>query len=372
MVMNYTTNRKIAKGTRVLVAMSGGVDSSLAAYRLKKDGFEVVGVTMNLKPPPAGETGDSESQSPGAYEEAVKVAADIGIEHHVLDLHDVFEKRVMEPTRLEYGRGRTPNPCVMCNRFMKFEFLMEKAKELGCEYIATGHYARVVKDNAGWHILRGIDQEKDQSYFLAFLTSEKLERILFPLGWDTKESIRREAEGAGLSTARRPESQDLCFFTPGSEGNEFGGIVIEDKPGDIVTTKGEVVGQHEGISGYTIGQRKGIPGGMVERMYVVEIDPVNNRIVVGTDDECYSKSFKVDGVSFVDGERGRKQLESGAEVQVRYRTMAVKGTVRMDDDGNGVVQLEWPVRAVTPGQISVWYTGDEVIGAGVIKEITGR
>lgn len=355
--------------------MSGGVDSGMAAYRLAQAGLDVTGITMHLVPvrdrPRSGAqaTGEKVCCSLETAESARGVAARIGIPHYMLNLADLFEEKVMGPTRSEYARGRTPNPCVLCNRYMKFDILFGRAEQLGITYVATGHYARITRDSTGLHLLKGVDPEKDQSYFLAFLTENEMDRILFPLGWDTKESVRAEAARIGLRVADRPESQDLCFFASGFELPESEETVIVGEPGEIVTTDGMVIGRHQGIGGYTIGQRKGIPGGMPGRMYVVGIDSEANRVVVGPDEELYSSRFTIEDVSLVSEDRDRRRLDDDLSVQVRYRTEPVSGKVQLSGDGTGSIVLEREVRAITPGQIAVWYSGDEVLGAGTIRTV---
>ncbi len=366
--------RNIPKGTKILVAMSGGVDSSVAAYRLVQAGFEVVGVTMHLVPvedkPTSGAQASDERAccSIAAAEDARRVADKIGIPHYMLNLAGMFDEKVMGPTRAEYARGRTPNPCVLCNRYMKFDALFERAAQLGCTHVATGHYARIVDDETGLHLLRGVDPDKDQTYFLAFLTADELETIIFPLGWDTKASIREEASNIGLNVADRPESQDLCFFTSGTEKDGIG-AVGKGQPGEIVLTDGSAVGVHDGIDRFTIGQRKGVPGGMAEKMYVIHIDVEHDRVVIGTEKDLYASEFTIDDISLVSGDRETPVKFTNVEIQVRYRTKPVNGTVELLEGGTGVIQLEHPVRAITPGQVAVWYSGEEVIGAGTILSV---
>jgi tRNA-specific 2-thiouridylase len=362
--------RNIPLGTRVLAAMSGGVDSSVAARRLVEAGFDVIGITMHLVPtenrPRSGAqvSDDRACCSVAAAEDARRVAASIGIPHYILNLADEFEEKVMGPTRNEYARGRTPNPCVLCNRYMKFDVLFKRAEQLGCTHVATGHYARIVHGSDGLHLLRGIDPQKDQSYFLSFLTEKELERIIFPLGWETKESVREEAARIGLKVADRPESQDLCFLATGPVESSY--LHADKKPGQIVLTDGTVIGEHNAISGFTIGQRKGVPGGMPEKMYVVGIDAEHNRVIVGKEEDLYSSEFSIDDVSLVSDERGRQALKDEVDVQVRYRTEAVKGKVNLKTGG---VSLAKPVRAITPGQAAVFYSGEEVIGGSTIEEV---
>jgi tRNA-specific 2-thiouridylase len=366
----------IAPGTRVLVAMSGGVDSSVAAYRLVKAGMDVVGVTMHLvsqmnKPIAGAQASDDRACcSLAAAEDARRVAAKLQIPHYVLNLAGLFEERVVEPSRAEYARGRTPNPCILCNRHMKFDVLFMRAGQLGCTHVATGHYAGIAHDSDGWHLLKGIDPVKDQSYFLAFLTEKELPRIVFPVGTETKEAVKSEARRIGLKVADRPESQDLCFFAKGREP-----VKADDpfhsphNPGEFVLTDGTVVGIHEGISRYTVGQRRGLPGGMHEPLYVIEIDPETNRVVVGIEAECFRPRFEVEDVSFVSENRDRGRLEGEVDIRVRYRTEPVTGMVTLTGGRAGRVELAKPVRAITPGQAAVFYDANEVLGAGTISKV---
>ncbi len=357
--MPYDIKRNLPEDSKILVAMSGGVDSTVAASRLVRAGFEIVGVTMQLVP----------WEDISAIESARRMAGEIGIPHFVVNLSDLFEEKVMAPARAEYSSGRTPNPCVLCNRFMKFDSLFKHADQMGCTHIATGHYARITEDSSGLHLLRGIDTEKDQSYFLAVLTEKELARIIFPLGNDTKKSIRDEAVKIGLDAADRPESQDLCFFASSHDTSNSDLLMVDSSPGEIVKTDGTVVGRHDGIGGYTIGQRKGVPGGMPEKMFVVEIDPESNRVIIGTDKECYSSKFTVRDVSFVSQERDSARLDDYVGVQVRYRTRPVPGKIQLTEKNNAEIELYEPVRAITPGQIAVWYSDNEVLGAGTILEV---
>jgi len=355
----------IAPGTRVLVAMSGGVDSSVAAAKLLEMGMEVVGVTMRLvRDETCGVDEEKACCSLEAAKVARKVAYSLGIPHEMIDLSEDFESMVLKPALDMYASGLTPNPCAMCNRFIKFDALFKLAESLRCMYIATGHYSRITCDSEGLHLCRGVDPEKDQSYFLAYLTHDKLEKIIFPLGWSTKSSVREKASRLCLWNADRAESQDLCFLS-GDEGGLRHLRGEQVAPGEIVLTDGTVIGYHTGIHNYTVGQRKGLPGGQPEPLYVVEIDPSTNRVIVGTDDETYVREFNVQEVSLVDPKRDEPRLEN-VMVQVRYRMNPVPGSVILEGE-KGTVRLETPVRAVAPGQIAVFYKGDEVIGAGMIS-----
>lgn len=364
---------RLRPGSRVLVAMSGGVDSSVAAYRLLRAGMEVTGCTMRLVS--SGNCSSEDTEVKGektccsieAARIARKTANKLGIRHVVLDLKDDFYKYVIEPSRMEYLKGRTPNPCILCNRYIKFKILLDSAIDAGCTYIATGHYARIIEDGTGLHLYRGIDVEKDQSYFLAYLTEGEMANVIFPLGWDKKETIREEAKNAGLEAADRFESQDLCFTLmssalKGSRAGESG------HSGEIVTTGGKVIGYHNGVENYTIGQRKGLPGGQLTPIYVLDIDPTTNRIIVGNDMDSAASKFQIEDVSLVSRARDLARLDEAVEIQVRYRTKPVKGYVKISGV-EGQVELEEPVRAITPGQVAVWYLNSEVCGAGIIRKV---
>jgi cysteine desulfurase len=362
--------RGIPRGSKVLIAMSGGVDSSIAASRLREAGMDVVGVTMHLASEAdcrgVGEAlgGERACCSIGAARDAGAIAEALGISHHVIDLSKAFQDFVINPTRHGYLSGRTPNPCVLCNRFIKFDVLFSWAEKLGCSHIATGHYARIVKDYAGMHLLRGVDPAKDQSYFLAYLNEAQLEKIVFPLGWDVKDSIREEARSLGLTSADREESQDLCFVAPGPQEK-----IAKPGEGEIVTLDGTIIGYHTGIEGYTRGQRKGLPGGQPEPIYVVDIDPASNRIIVGSDLENLASEFMYEDLSLVSVYRDRKRLIGDVLAQVRYRTRPIFCHVEITEMKSGVVRLMEPVRAITPGQIVVFYIDEEVLGGGTIERV---
>jgi tRNA-specific 2-thiouridylase len=346
--------------SRVLVAMSGGVDSSVAAALLKQQGHEVCGVTMKLldkKPLYA-----AQSRSCCGYDaarDAKLVADEIGIRHHVVNAVDVFRETVIADFMSEYASGRTPNPCVRCNRFVKFDYLMKKADELGCEFLATGHYA--VRE--GNRLYRGSDTKKDQAYFLYVLYSVDIERVLFPLGKMTKDEIRRIASGLHLITANKPESQDICFVEDGDYAAMLETFHCGNE-GPIVDVSGTVIGKHGGIHRYTIGQRKGL-GALGQKMFVKEINVAENTIVVGTEDDLCAKTISVTDPVFAPGIALDPCME--CDVQVRYRSKPVKAAITREGDQDVRVVFSEPVRAIAPGQSAVFYHENMVIGGGIIK-----
>jgi tRNA-specific 2-thiouridylase len=345
--------------SRILVAMSGGVDSSVAAALLKQQGHTVCGITMKLlEKKPAGSTDARSCCGYDAARDAKLVADEIGIPHYVVNAVDIFRDTVISDFMHEYDAGRTPNPCVRCNRFLKFDFLMKKANELDCEFLATGHYA--VRE--GKMLYRGADAKKDQAYFLYVLYGAAIERVLFPLGRMTKDEIRRIAAGLHLVTAHKPESQDICFVEDNDYAALFGHSLSGGGP--IADVNGAVVGRHSGIHAYTVGQRKGL-GALGQRMFVKEIRAADNTIVVGTDKDLFAASVSVTDVVLAKG----FSLDPAAEygIQVRYRSSPAKGTIVRRNEREYSVTLSEPVRAIAPGQSAVFYHGDMVIGGGIIQ-----
>lgn len=347
------------------VAMSGGVDSSVTAAKVvEKYGKEnVFGVTMRLFCYGEAEMDEKSCCSLQAVNDAKNVCDQIGIPHYAVNMEKEFEEAVIKDFVSEYGRGRTPIPCVLCNTIIKFEYLLKKVEALGANALATGHYARIERAEGEHRLLKGTDQTKDQSYFLYGLTQEQLSKTLFPLGEMKKTEVRKEASKLGLKTAEKKESQGICFVTEGRVTDWLSGKV-EMKPGDIVTTKGEKVGEHEGVVFYTVGQRKRIGGGYAEPMYVVRIDAGKNEVVIGIKEDLYGKELRYENAHWISGEI--PNLPRSCKAKIRYN-MEEDGCV-IEEEKNGLVKVTFqnPQRAITPGQSIVLYAKDQVLGGGII------
>jgi tRNA-specific 2-thiouridylase len=355
---------------RVLLGMSGGVDSSVAGYLLREHGYEVIGVTMKVWPQDCISRAEDKCCGPQAIADARGVAHSLGIPHYVVDEADQFEQLVIDYFSSEYQAGRTPNPCVMCNEKLKFGNLWSKAAALGCDYIATGHYA-VIEHRSDCAILRkGIDPRKDQSYFLFSLRQPQLRRALTPLGTMHKAQIREIAHSLGLKVADKSDSQEICFV-PGNDYKAFLRSHLGESEfhrGEIYDVEGNFVGEHGGIELFTIGQRKGLPGGSLRPRYVVDVDPETNRVIVGDADDLICDEFEVDRVNWhpiagVDAP-GNREIE--ATVKIRYNHPGTSATVMPLENNRARVRLVEPQRAVTPGQAAVIYDGDIVLGGGWI------
>jgi tRNA-uridine 2-sulfurtransferase len=376
-----------ANKQRVLLGMSGGVDSSVAAYLLQEQGYKVIGVTMKVWPQDCISRAEDKCCGPQAVADARAVAHSLGIPHYVVDEADQFEQTVINYFASEYQAGRTPNPCVMCNEKLKFGNLWGKAQALGCDYIATGHYAIIEHAVAGvadpgYAILRrGVDPRKDQSYFLFSLRQPQLQRALTPLGRMFKQDIRKIAHSLGLKVADKVDSQEICFV-PGNDYKAFlRSHLGEDEfhRGGIYDVEGNYVGQHEGIELFTIGQRKGLPGGSPRPRYVVDLDAETNRVIVGDADDLSCEEFEIDRVNWHPVARTHDPLGHAVAgvadpgnspreltVKIRYNHPGTKAGVVSLDNGRARIQLHEAQRAVTPGQAAVLYDGDVVIGGGWI------
>lgn len=345
--------------TRIAVAMSGGVDSSVAAALLLESGVEVVGITLKL-------WDDSRCCSLTDADDARAVARILSIPHYVVDAREVFEREVISPFVEEWRRGRTPSPCVQCNRRLKFGWLLERARVLGCEGLATGHYARIERDESGRaRLLRGADRAKDQSYFVVPESREVLERLLFPLGGYPKEEIRRMAADRGLPVASKPDSQDLCFLPEGGLAEFLDERLGADLPGAVVDVNGRKLGVHRGMRNYTLGQRKGLGIASSEPLFVVEKRAVTGEVVLGPRAMAVNERFSVAEAAWLADLPGNR-----FSCAVRTRsTGQITGCEVETSGGAAAVKLEKPQFAVTPGQFAVFYAGDEVLGGGWISTV---
>ena len=352
--------------------MSGGVDSSVAAAMLVQEGYDVIGVTMQIWPAMTGpeEQFDRTCCSLSAVEDARRVAAHLGIPHYVLNFKDIFEKAVIDNFIDEYRHGRTPNPCIRCNRFVKFEALLDKTRTLGAEYVSTGHYARITYDETRdrWLLKRGIDHSKDQSYALYAMTQYQLAHTLMPVGNISKDETRRLAAQLGLAVASKPDSQEICFV----ENRDYPGFLKKAvpeiaRPGPILSTSGEVIGEHQGIAFYTVGQRRGLGIATGEPLYVVEIDPDRNAIIVGRDSDLYARGLIATDLNWVSVEAISAPFAVTAKI--RYNMKDSEALLSPLTEGQVQVVFDKPQRAITPGQAVVLYDGEDVVGGGTIQKV---
>jgi tRNA-specific 2-thiouridylase len=358
---------------RIVVAMSGGVDSSVAAALLVEQGHEVVGVTLNVEPREVEAANVERADaccSLAAVEDARRVADRLGIPHYALNFRDLFRERVIDDFVSEYRRGRTPNPCIRCNEHVKFEAVLHRLHALDADLVATGHYARRDRDPATGRsrLWRGVDARKDQSYVLYPLSQALLARSVFPLGGMTKDEVRATARRLGLITADKPESQEICFVASGGYADFIAGMSPESiRPGPIVDRVGRALGEPPGIVYYTIGQRRGLFLTSTEPLFVTEIDAERNTIVVGPEPELFRTGFVVERlnwVSIAEPEAARR-----AEVRIRSRGPEVACTLEPLADGRARAGLDRPQKAITPGQAAVFYDGDLVVGGGTIDRV---
>lgn len=352
---------------RVLLGMSGGVDSSVAGYLLREQGYEVIGVTMKVWPQDCISRAEDKCCGPQAIADARGVAHSLGIPHYVVDEADQFERLVIDYFSSEYRAGRTPNPCVMCNEKLKFGNLWSKAAALGCDYIATGHYA-IIEHSGDRAVLRkGLDARKDQSYFLFSLRQPQLRRALAPLGKMTKPQIREIAHSLGLKVADKIDSQEICFV-PDNDYKAFLRSHLGENEfhrGEIYDIAGNFLGEHGGIELFTIGQRRGLPGGALQPRYVVDLDPATNRVIVGDADDLVTDEFEIDRVNW-HPVTSQHDDELECTTKIRYSHPGTRATLTRLEDGRAHVRLHDPQRAVTPGQAAVFYDDDIVLGGGWI------
>ena len=360
---------------RVVVAMSGGVDSSVAAYLLAREGYDVVGVTMRLW------VGDDEDITPDHQgccsiediEDARMVCQTLGVPHYVINVEREFREHVMDYFVAEYAAGRTPHPCIACNDRIKFDFLMRRAQMLDAQFVATGHYARVVRDETTGErsLLKGVDDGKDQSYVLYGLTAELLDHVLFPVGWYSKSEIRELAREADLHLADKQDSQDICFI-PKGDYREFLQKRLDPHPGELVHMDGRILGEHKGIEYFTVGQRRGLgikPTNPVsEPLFVTWVDPESRRVYLGPEEALYQRYVHVSAANYVGGSAPQGPVQVTAKI--RYTGLDAPATLESHPDGSATLTFDEPQRAVAPGQAAVFFQGDRVLGGGVVEATT--
>lgn len=359
------------KNKRVVVGMSGGVDSSVSAYLLKEQGYEVIGTTMQIWQDKDEEAVRIEGGccSLSAVDDARRVANKIGIKYYVMNFKDIFKEKVIDYFMEEYLRGRTPNPCIACNKYVKFEELLRRALMIDAYYVATGHYAIKEYDaeRKRYLLKKSVDTSKDQTYALYNLTQAQLEHVLFPLGMYKKDDVREIAKKIGLSVASKPDSQEICFV----EDNDYGKYIKENAPGKVVPgefrdTKGRFLGYHKGIVYYTIGQRRGLGISAEKPLYVVDIDADNNIVIVGYGDEVWGDELISCDNNFISIDKLEGEMR--VKAKIRYNAKEQDAVIKPYDDNKIFVKFDNPQRAITPGQSVVFYDGDIVVGGGIIEK----
>lgn len=359
--------------TKVMMAMSGGVDSSTAAALLCRQGYEVTGVTMQIWPDE--EVADRVDKNGGccslpAMKDARVVAEKLGITHHVFDFRDVFNQQVIANFGEEYLKGRTPNPCIRCNQYVKWDTFLELAKSLEMDYIATGHYARIEREPESGRFLlkKGADSRKDQSYVLYTMNQDQLAHTMFPLGEFIKDQIREKAREFDLPVAERPESQEICFI-PDNDYRRYlrEHLAQEINPGPIINLKGEVLGEHPGVPFFTIGQRKGLGLAAPNPYYVIALEPEKNQVIVGEENDLFAKGLVAKDLNLIAIDKPEQPLR--VEVKIRYATPAAKAVLFYGSCDEARVEFEQPQKAITPGQAAVFYQDDLVIGGGTIDSV---
>ena len=357
----------MSKG-KVVVGMSGGVDSSVAAWLLKKQGYDVIGVTMQIWQDEENIVQEENGGCCGlsAVDDARRVAAAIGIPYYVMNFKDEFQKSVIEYFTKEYLAGRTPNPCIACNRYVKWEALLQRSLSIGADYIATGHYARIEHlPNGRDAIRRSATMEKDQTYALYNLTQEQLARTLMPVGEYSKDRIREMADEIGLLVAHKPDSQDICFVPDGDYASFIENTTDQVlQTGDFVTPEGKILGKHKGIIHYTVGQRKGLGLALGYPAFVLEIRPETNEVVIGTYEESLTYTVRANELNFMSVEQITEPVRVFAKI--RYNHKGAWCTVERTGEDEIVCTFDEPIRAATPGQAVVLYDGEYVLGGGTI------